>query len=354
MKTIKIKNRKIGDGQTVFIVAELGINHNGDLALAKKMIKSAKKCGADAVKIQSFITEELIGDKNLEYTYKSQGKKVTETQYHMFKRYELDKKAQKELFDFASKQNIILFSTPQDSNFKTVDYLCSKEINMPAIKVGSDDLTNLPMLSYYAKKMKPLIISAGMATLEEIKDAVNIIERSGNKNLIILKCTAAYPAQSKDLNLLQIAVLRKMFNKIIGFSDHTVGSTAAVAAVILGATVIEKHFTVDKNLPGPDHWFSSDPKEFKQMVEQIRQAEMMPGNTDFSLSEAEKTQRIAARRSLMTVEPIQKGQMIKEDQIVFKRPGSGLSIKHLYKIVGKKAKHDFPKGYIFKTSDLQR
>ena len=271
----------------------------------------------------------------------------------MFKRYELDKKAQKELFDFAKKQNIILFSTPQDSNFKTIDYLCSREINMPVIKVGSDDLTNLPMLAYYAKKMKPMIISAGMATLEEIKDAVNIIERSKNKNLIILKCTAAYPAQPKDLNLRQIAVLKKIFNKMIGFSDHTVGATAAVVAVILGAKVIEKHFTLDKNLPGPDHWFSSDPKEFGQMVNQIRQAEVMLGNTDFSISEAEKKQRIAARRSLMASKPIEKGQIIREDQVVFKRPGSGLPIKYLYKIVGKKAKSNFSLGYIFKMKDLE-
>ena len=354
MKTIRIKNKIIGDGQPVFIVAELGINHNGDLALAKKMIESAKRCGADAVKIQSFITEELIGDKNLVYTYKSQGKKVTEKQYQMFKRYELNKKDQKELFDFSRKQNIILFSTPQDSNFKTVDYLCGRKINMPVIKVGSDDLTNLPMLAYYAKKMKPMIISAGMATLEEIKDAVSVIEKSGNKNLIILKCTAAYPTQPKDLNLRQIAVLRKIFNKMIGFSDHTVGSTAAVVAVILGARVIEKHFTLDKNLPGPDHWFSADLQEFKQMVNQIRQAEIMLGNTDFSLSEVEKKQKIIARRSLIVAEPIKKGEIIKPDQIVFKRPGSGLPSKYLNKIVGKKAKNNFSKGYIFKMKDLQK
>jgi len=308
------------------------------------MIVEAKKCGIDAIKIQSFVTDDFIADKNLKYTYKSQGRKITESQYKIFKRYELSKKIQKELFDFAKKQNIIIFSTPQDSNFEMVDYLCGKEINMPAIKVGSDDLTNLPLLSYYAKKKRPMIISTGMATIDEIENAVKTIELEGNKEIIILKCTSLYPTPPEECNLNQINTLQCAFDKIIGYSDHTSGSTAAVISIILGAKVIEKHFTLSKKMIGPDHWFSADPEELKLLVEQVREAEKMLGRPQFVLSKNELKMRQDSRRSLTAKNDIKKGEIIKESDLEFKRPGNGLSPKYLPFVIGRIAKKYFKKG----------
>lgn len=343
-KKIKIGGKWVGEGEPCFIVAEIGINHNGDVNIAKRMIVEAKKCGVDAVKMQSFVAEEFVSDKNLKYTYKSQGRKITESQYEMFKRYELNKKAMKELFDFAKKKKIILFSTPQDSTFKMVDYLCSREINIPAIKVGSDDLTNLPLLSYYAKKGKPMLISTGMATIDEIEDAVRTIERQGNRKIIILKCTSLYPTPPEECNLNQIKTLQYAFDKIIGYSDHAIGTTAAVIANILGAKVIEKHFTLSKNMLGPDHWFSADPKELKDLVIKIREAEKMLGRSQFVLSDAELKMKLDCRRSIIAKNNIKKGAIIKENDLELGRPGKGLPPKFLPFIVSRIAQKDFKKG----------
>lgn len=351
---IKTGNKKIGNNHPVFIVAELGINHNGKISLAKKMMLAAKKTGADAIKIQSFVTKDFVGDKKLMYTYKSQGKKVTESQYKMFKRNELSKNDQKELFAYAKKIGIIIFSTPQDNSYKTVDYLCSREMNTPFIKVGSDDLTNLPMLSYYARKKKPMIISTGMGTLEEIKDAVKTIKKAGNKKITILKCTSLYPTPPEEANLSQIKTLESLFpDCVIGFSDHTEGTSAAVVSTILGARMIEKHFTLDKNLAGPDHWFAADPNELTELVKKVREAEKMLGNPDFKLSKEELGIKKIARRSIMFARSIKKGKIIEECDLEVKRPGTGLPPKYLPKVIGKIAKKNFKKGYIIKLSDLK-
>ncbi|OGY44947.1 MAG: N-acetylneuraminate synthase [Candidatus Buchananbacteria bacterium RIFCSPHIGHO2_01_FULL_39_14] len=349
---IKIGKKIIGKNYPVFIVAELGINHNGRVALAKKMMLAAKKAGADACKLQSFVTKDFVGDQKLKYTYISQGKKITESQYQMFKRYELSQKIQKELFNYAKKIGIILFSTPQDNDFKMVDFLCSKTINMPSIKVGSDDLTNLAMLTYYAKKKKPLIISTGMADLGEIKDAVEAIQKY-NKKLAILKCTSLYPTPAREANLNQILTLKKMFPQlIIGYSDHTIGSLAAVMATALGAKMIEKHFTLNKNLPGPDHRFSADPKELSDLVKNVRAAELMLGKKEFILSAEELKMKKIARRSVIADRDIKKGQKIKTSDLVVKRPGTGLPPKYLSKIVGKIAKRNIESGKIINLKDF--
>lgn len=351
-KKIRIGNKYIGEKEPVFIVAELGVNHLGDIETAKKMILKAKDCGVDAVKLQSFVTDEFVSDKNLKYTYKSQGKEVTETQYKMFKRYELSKEAQKELFDFAREQAIIIFSTPQDSTFRMVDWLCGDEINMPIIKVGSDDLNNLPLLSYYANKKKPMIISTGMATIDEVEDAVKTIEAQGNQEIVILKCTSQYPTNPEECNLLQIKTLQQGFDKIIGYSDHTQGSTAAVISVILGAKVIEKHFTLSKKMAGPDHWFSADPEELKLLVKEIREAEKMLGRSRLVLSETEKKMKAIARRSIFAKNDIKKGEVIKEKDLEMGRPGDGLAPKYLPFVVGRTVKRDLKKGEKINLEDL--
>jgi sialic acid synthase SpsE len=350
---VKIGKKIIGDKCPVFIVAELGINHNGKLNLAKKMITAAKQAGADAVKLQSFVTEDFVGDKKLMYTYKSRGKIVTESQYNMFKRVEIDKKMQAELFKYAKQAGIIIFSTPQDNSYQSVDYLCSNKINMPAIKIGSDDLTNLPMLAYYAKKKKPIIISTGMAVLNEVKDAVETIKNQGNSQIIILKCTSLYPTPPEEANLAQIKILQKTFKDcLIGFSDHTQGSTAAVIAVIQGAIMIEKHFTLNHNLPGPDHWFAAEPAELALLVKQVRQAEKMLGNSELVLSKEENKIKFIARRSIMAAKAIKKGQRIEVSDLECKRPGTGLPPKYLSKIIGKTAQRNYNKKHIFTEKDL--
>lgn len=349
---IKIDNKKIGGNNPVFIVAELGINHNGSLSLAKKMTLAAKKAGADAVKLQSFVTEEFIGDKKLNYTYKSQGRNITESQYKLFKRNELSFDEQKELFAFARKNKIIIFSTPQDNSYKCVDYLCSK-LNAPVIKVGSDDLTNLAMLSYYAAKKKPLIISTGMAALEEVKEAVKVIKARGNGKIVILKCTSLYPTPAREANISQIKTLSKNFkDAIIGFSDHTQSPTAAVAAVLSGAKLIEKHFTLDHNLPGPDHWFAADPAELSELVKQVHEAEKILGNPRLVLSKEEEKIKAIARRSVMAAKEIKKGNLILAEDLTCKRPGTGLAPKYLPKFMGKIAKRNYNEGYIFTGGDL--
>lgn len=351
---IKIGNKTIGEKSPVFIVAELGINHNGKLSLAKKMILAAKKAGADAVKLQSFVTEDFVGDKNLKYTYKSQGKTVTESQYKMFKRLEINKKTQAELFKYAKKIGIIIFSTPQDNSFKSVDYLCGAGMNMPAIKVGSDDLTNLPMLRHYAKKKKPMIISTGMAALKEVSDAVKAIKTQGNDKIIILKCTSLYPTPPEQANLAQIKTLKDNFKDcLIGFSDHTKGSTAAVIATMLGAVMIEKHYTLNHNLPGPDHWFAADPGELALLIKQVREAEKMLGNPKLVLSKEEQGIKNIARRSIMAARDIKRGEKIDALDLVCKRPGTGLLPKFLPKLVGKISKKSYRQGHIFTNNDIK-
>lgn len=329
---IKIGNTLVGTGEPVYIIAEIGINHNGDLQLAKEMIDAARDCGVDAVKFQIFRAEEFVSDPMTMYTYCSQGKEVTESMVGMFNRYEFDEHEWKELFKYCAEKNIDCFATPQ--NPSDLDFLLSIA-DVPVIKVGSDDLTNLDLLDYYARIGKPLIISAGMAYLSEIEDAVNTIHRAGNYNLAVLHCISSYPTDAEDVHLNKILTIRDVFDVVVGFSDHTWGSTAAIGAVALGAVIIEKHFTLDKNLPGPDHIFSSDPKELKSLVDSIRFIETARGERLIRPTQKECEMRKIARRSIVASRDIPKGEMISRDNICFKRPGTGLPPKFVSYLLGK-------------------
>jgi len=341
MNEIKLpNNRYIGEGHPCFIVAEIGINHNGDIKLAKNMIDVAKECGVDAVKFQTFKAEEFISDDSETYTYKSQGREITESVMEMFKRYEFFEEEWKEIFNYCQDVNIICFSTPQ--NPSDLDFLL-KIVNLPVIKVGSDDLTNLDLLKYYASKNKPMIISAGMAFISEIEDAVNIIRETNNNNLVVLHCVSSYPTEAEEINLRKMLTIRRAFDVIVGFSDHTIGATAALAAVALGAKVIEKHFTIDKNLPGPDHWFSSEPKELSQLVHAIRYTEKSMGEYVVKPTLKEMEMRKIARRSIVASRDIKKGELITIETLRVKRPGTGLAPKFIKYILTKKAKIDIKK-----------
>jgi len=334
---------------STFIIAEIGVNHNGDLDLALKMIEGAKNCGADAVKFQTFKTENFVNDRNLTYTYKSQGKEITEPQWDMFKRYEFTKEQWKILFNYCDELGIIGFTTPQDKS--DLDFILSF-YTPKFIKVGSDDLTNLPLLNYYASKGIPMIISAGMSYENEISDAINII-KTWNNDITVLHCISQYPTPSKDVNMNKLLNIKEKFNVKVGFSDHTIGSLSAGISVGLGATVIEKHFTLDKNLPGPDHWFSSDLIEMRDLVKTIREVELIMGNGNLLPTPSELEVRKQCRRSIVTLKNINKGDIINKDDLGFRRPGTGLPPKLINDIIGKTAIEDLKTNTIIDFNQIK-
>jgi N,N'-diacetyllegionaminate synthase len=340
MEIIHVGPISIGKNHPAFIVAEIGINHNGELDTAKNMVTAAKACNVDAVKFQTFDADEFISDRTRTYTYLSQGKTVTESMYDMFKRYEFSKKEWAEIIRFCGKENLIFFSSPQ--NASDLDFLMNLT-NLPAIKVGSDDLVNLPLLTYYASKGLPLIISAGMANLAEIERAVDCIRDAGNNDIMVLHCVSSYPTEARDVNLRKMKTIEQAFQVIVGFSDHTIGSTASIAAIALGAKVVEKHFTLDKHMPGPDHWFSMDTKEMKCWVDSIKFTESALGSPVVKPTLKEK--EIAAQN-------IGKGEVITKDMITFKRPGTGLQPMFLEYIMGRKSIKNIDKNAQITLSDI--
>ena len=340
MHRIKIDNRCIGDNKPCLIVAEIGANHNGEINLAKKMVDMAKECGVDAVKFQTFKAEEFVSTPDETYTYKSRGKEIIESMLKMFKRYEFSKEEWIEIFNYCKSKDIICFSTPQ--NASDLAFLL-KITELPVIKVGSDDLTNLELLKYFASKNKPLIISAGMAFISEIEDAVNVIRETGNNDLIVLHCISSYPTEAEEVNLRKMLTIKQAFDVIVGFSDHTIGTVAAIAAVSLGAKVVEKHFTLDKDLPGPDHWFSADPKELTQLVQAIKYTEKALGKYVIKPTPKEMEMRKIVRRSIVAAKDIKKEETITKKVLSVKRPGTGLPPKFIKYILKKKAKVNIEK-----------
>ena len=301
---------------SIFIIAEVGVNHNGDINIAKKMIDEAKKAGADCVKFQTFKAEEFVSDTSQTYTYKSQGKEVTESMIEMFIRYQFKKEEWIEIVKYCESKDILFSSTAQ--NKSDLDFLMSIT-KLPFLKVGSDDLTNLELLSHYGSKNIPMIISAGMAYAYEIEDAVTAIRDTGNEDITVLHCISSYPTQSTDVNLKKIPVIRDAFNVKVGFSDHTIGNASAVGSVCFGVTVIEKHFTLDNDMAGPDHWFSINPNELEKYVDDIRFIEKALGNGQLKPTLKELLIRKIARRKIVAKYDIPKGKKILKENIDFKR-----------------------------------
>jgi len=337
MREVKIRNKRVGDGNPAFIVAELGVSHMGDPNLAKKMINKAKECGVDAVKLQTFKTEDFVSDEKIPYEYyegREKKRKIKESMFKMFKRYELNFNEQKKLFDYAKSIKMEIFSTP---SFRAgVDFL--DKIGVNVFKVGSDDLTNLKLIRYIAKKRKPIILSTGMSTLGEIEDAINTVQDEGNHDIVLMHCVSLYPTPVEYSNLRAIESMKRIFELPVGFSDHTMGTLIPTIAVAMGANMIEKHFTLDKDLSGPDHWFSADAEELKKLVTDIRSAEKAMGKKRKMLYDFEKEAHAAHRRSIVANCDIPKGSTIKEEMIHFKRPGNGLPPKFEKFVIGKKTR----------------
>lgn len=345
---IKAGNKFIGEAHPCFIAAEIGINHNGDMELAKEMIDAAAAAGADGVKFQNYYTEDFILNRELTYTYVSAGKEITEPQFDMFKRYELSFEQLTILKEHCDKRNVVFFSTPTSK--RGIDDLM--KLDVPLLKNGSDLLVNLPLVKLMAKTGIPTIISTGMAFASEIDDAVRAFEEAGGKELMILHCTSSYPTPDEDVNLLKLESLRKAFGYPVGFSDHTWGTEAAIAAVTLGCPFIEKHFTTDKNLPGPDHRFSSDAAEFKRLIEGVRKTEKMLGTARLGPTTSEKAGRMDFRLSCAAARDISKGETVSEDDIIFVRPASGLHPRFFESLANRKVKRSMTRGQFIHLKDV--
>ncbi|MBU1196535.1 MAG: pseudaminic acid synthase [Proteobacteria bacterium] len=339
MKTIKINNRQITSGNPAYIIAEMSANHNKNFDTAVKIIEEAKKAGADAIKLQTYTPETITLDCDNDcFRIKGtiwQGKNLFQLYKEAFTPWEWQPKLKK----IADDLNIDLFSTPFDDT--AVDFL--EKMNVPAYKIASFELIDLPLLKKVAATGKPVIMSTGMASLDEIREAVNALKENNCHQIALLKCTSAYPALPEEANLKTIPDLSKTFNVPAGLSDHTMGSTVAVTSIALGACIIEKHFCLSRKDSGPDASFSMEPDEFTQMVKDIRTAEKAIGKVSYELTEGQEKSK-AFRRSLFAVENIKKGDLFTPKNIRSIRPGNGLPPKHLEAILGKKAKTDIQKG----------
>jgi len=343
MKQIKLKNHIIAKGKPPFIIAEAGINHNGDIKNALKMIDVAKKSAVNAIKFQTFKASELISDHNQKYTYKSQEKQVTESMYDMFKRYELDKEDWKKIKKECDEKKIIFLSTPQ--NKTDLDLLL--DIGITAIKVGSDDFTNLPLIKEYSSTGLPLLLSCGMADIAEISTSLNTIGAFDGYPTILLHTTSQYPTPVKDTNLLKLKTLENTFPDIpLGFSDHTQGSLASSLAVAFGAVVFEKHFTLDNNLPGPDQWFSENPDGLKQWCENIKKSYSMLGNSLLKPTNIEKKNRNEFRRFIVAIKDIQKNEVFSRKNIDMRRTSERKSLPPIFfeYLLGRKSVKKYSKG----------
>ncbi|WP_419766231.1 MAG: pseudaminic acid synthase [Arcobacter sp.] len=323
-----------------YIVAELSANHNGSLQTALDTIKAAKETGADAIKIQTYRADTITLDcKKDDFMIDGGTLWDGKSLYELYEEAYTPWEWHEELFSYARSLDIDIFSTPFDKS--SVDFL--EQFNPSAYKIASFEITDYELVEYVASKMKPIIISTGIATYEEIEDVVNICKGVGNKNIILLKCTSAYPAPMELANLKMIPDMAETFGVISGFSDHTIGSTAPIAAVTLGARVIEKHFILDKSIGGPDSEFSMDKVEFTKMVKDIRDTEKLLGRVDYRLDEKRESQRRFCR-SLYVCKDIKKGETFSQENIKSVRPGYGKHPKYKKDIIGTKATKDYTLG----------
>lgn len=348
MSAIKIGSNIIGDCEPCFIVAEIGINHNGDMNLARRLVDAAAQAGADGVKFQNYRTEDFLSDRSLTYEYVSQGETVTESQYEMFKRSEISPESLIELREYCGRRGVVFFSTPTSE--EGIAELV--RAGAPLLKNGSDCLVHLPLIRAMARSGLPTVISTGMATLAEIDDAVRAFREAGGKDLVLLHCTSSYPTPAADVHLRKIPALAAAFGCLVGLSDHTWGIVAAVGAIALGACFIEKHFTLDRNLPGPDHRFSSDPAEFRALIDAVRSVEKSLGETTIGPTPSEMLGRRDFRLSCVAARDLPAGHCLTDSDIAFRRPGTGLPPKAFDWIGGKRLGRNVKRDQVLEYEDF--
>jgi len=346
---MKIDNFEISENSEVFIIAELSANHNGSLEVAKDTIRAAKRTGANAIKLQTYTADTLTIDCDKEdFILKSGSIWDGRTFYDLYQEAFTPWEWHEELFRTAKEEGLICFSSPFDKS--AVDFL--EDLNAPAYKIASFEITDIPLIEYVASKRKPVIISTGIAEQEDIELALDACHRMGNHNVALLKCTSSYPAPIEEANMIMVKDISERYHVISGLSDHTIGSTVPVVATCFGAKIIEKHFILDKSVGGPDASFSMDEQEFTEMVKAVRDAEKAIGKVDYTLTEKQKKGRDFSR-SLYVVEDIKAGEKITEKNVRSIRPGFGLHPKYLKDILGRTINKNVDKGSAFNINWIE-
>jgi sialic acid synthase SpsE len=352
MKKIQLtKSKTVYNYSDPYIIAEIGANHNGDMDLAKQMIDSAIICGCDAVKFQSWQPNSIVSKE--EYAknqkYDDSPKKHFGSLREMVEKYYLTPEQHYELDNYCRTKNVDFCSTP----FTNIETDLLNDIDVPFFKIASMDINNFGFLEYVASKKKPLVLSTGMSTLGEIESAISIINKTGNEEIVLLHCISIYPPLLEDIHLNNISTLQKAFGYPVGFSDHTIGYSIPLASVALGACIIEKHFTLDKDLPGWDHEISANPEEMTIICQESRNIVKSLGSFIRKVSSAEEEKKLKFRRSAVVKSDLESGHVLTINDIDFKRPGSGIQPEQINFLIGKKVKHKLEADQILKWSDFE-
>ncbi len=347
-RDIQIGTRRIGEKEPVFIIAEAGVNHNGDIELARQLIDVAAEAGADAVKFQTFRAEELVTPTAAKAKYQIETTGAEESQFDMIKRLELSAEAHRELISRCSQRGILFLSSPFD--VESADLL--EALGVPAYKIPSGEITNWPFLEHIASKKKPIILSTGMSDLQEVQQAVAVLRGAGCSELAVLHCTSNYPAPPASVNLRAMQTLATALGTPVGLSDHTMGIEVALGATALGASIIEKHFTLDRSLPGPDHQASLNPCELQSMVQGIRVVQSALGNGHKEPALAEQEVKDVARRSIVARCTIQAGTAIAREMLAFTRPGTGIPPSEYKRLLERRAARTIPAETLIQFGDL--
>ena len=321
----------------VFVIAEAGVNHNGDIKVAKQLIDAASQAGADAVKFQTFKAENLVCKTAKKAAYQLEMTDKSETQFEMLKKLELTEQMHKELIEYCGQKKIIFLSTPFD--MESIKLL--SKLGMQVFKIPSGEITNLPYLREIAGQQKRVILSTGMSSMNEVRAAVEVLKNNGARDITLLHCNTQYPTPVSDVNLLAMVKMHEELGLPVGYSDHTQGTEIPIAAAALGASVIEKHFTLDKNMEGPDHKASLEPDELRRMVDGIRMAELALGDGRKRISESEKSNLNIIRKSIVASAVIKEGEIFTEVNLTTKRPGDGISPMCWDRIIGMAADRDY-------------
>lgn len=350
VRKVELGDRWIGEGEPTFVIAEAGVNHNGNILVAKKLVDAAAEAGADAIKFQTFVAEKLVSKRAPKPTYQIRTTGNGTTQYEMLRRLQLTARDFKQLKEYCDEVGIMFLSTPYDT--ESADFL--EELGVEAFKVASCDITNIPLLEHLARKKKPIILSTGASTLGDIENALATLYGLSNEKIILLHCVTSYPAKFEHANLRVLKTLRRAFQLPVGYSDHTQGYFVPIAAVALGAVAIEKHFTLDRSMEGPDQPTSLEPGELRLMIEGIRIIEKALGNYVKQLCKEELEARAKLRRSIVAAVDIPKGSTLTEDMLDIKRPGTGIPPVNLKWIIGAKVKRDIAKDELLTWDDLER
>ncbi|QQG46226.1 MAG: N-acetylneuraminate synthase [Candidatus Niyogibacteria bacterium] len=335
--------------QRVFVIAEAGVNHNGKLSLALKLVDAASRAGADAVKFQDFKAEEVVTSAGKMAGYQKRNIGQEKSQLEMLRAFELTPKEWRKLAAYCREKKITFLSTPH-GGFASVHRV--HKLGVSAFKFGSGDLTNIPLLEYAARFKRPMIISTGMAVMKEVERAVKAIRKAGNNKITVLQCTTDYPSKPEEANLRVMNVFRKKLKTAVGYSDHTSDIFASVLASCLGAEMIEKHLTLDKNLPGPDHKASLEPDKFQEMVSLIRAIPAFMGSAVKKPSKSELAYRPLVRKSIVAARDIKKGEKLSRENLAIKRPGTGIRPEYFYKIMGAEALRNIETDSPVKLSDI--